>query len=1504
MSRSLAPTLLALILIVGGILRLTGINWDSGRHLHPDERFLTSVANDITWPERFDAFFDPKASPISPYSLPTVGLYVYGTLPLWLTKWVAIQIDMNNYDSIVIVGRVLSALFDLGSILLLYFFGKRLYGRWVALLGCAFLSLSVLNIQHSHFFITDTFANLFVVLVMILAMRVAEQGRWFDYAAMGVALGAGMASKFSVATLAVPTLLATAWDVARVMRTGNEPAARVIERTVLRFLSFVFLVGLTFRVLQPISFQGPDFWNVGLYQPWVDDINEQQRILSGDFDAPPWHQWTNRPALIFPLQNMLLWGMGLPLGLAAWAGWGLAVYELIRKQRWIHLLPVAYVGVTFLYHGTLWVKFMRYFLPIYPFLALFAGYFVFRLFQWLLAWFQSRNQSPLRATLLAAAPGGIILLGTLGWAVAFTSIYTQTHPRVEASRWMIANLAEGSVVGNEHWDDWLPLPIDGADLFASQKIRGVEMPMYDDDTPEKLDRVIANLSQADYLILSSNRLYDSIPRLPMRYPMTTRYYELLMSEQLGFTRVAEFSSYPSLFGIEFPDQSAEESFSVYDHPRVQVFQKQTNFDPQVARDLLNTGIDWGSVVRLTPKQATRAADLILLAPQDIDRYQSSMKQLGPAPWAGIAQQYALFFWGITLVLIWIASLPLALIAFPALRDRGIGIARTLGLLAISWFAWMLASLKLLPFTWWSVLLSLIAVGAVAWAIGYRRRGELIEFLQFNQATLMRQELLFWGAFMVMLAIRWFNPDLWHPGLGGEKPMDTAYLNAIAATPFFPAYDPWYAGGYINYYYYGFVMVASLIHLSGVEVTTAYNLAVATLFALTASGASSAAASLAIPAIRMVGQGLTKALSNSQGWLTAGLVGAVFVVAIGNLAQTKLLWDGLQDLSNLPKEIPAENVMAEKLGGNNIIDNVQLRLEEALIPLSRASDGLAQVLFEGRTLNFRQEWWYWNATRAIPAGEGEAGPINEFPFFTFLFADLHAHMMALPLTLLALGLCIQITKQQRQHANETVPPISWANIRSILATEGPTLSLAALTIGALWPTNTWDFPTYAMLFGAALLLRAIADQAGRIDANTLIAAGWRWGAVLVVGFLLFKPFHDNSSSAYFGAEAWEGSRTPLWAYLLMHGLFLFILVSWLISELIVRSQGNGSVARVLGLLIRQRNRSARARALMARLTRPTMLHDLSMQILPGAIGLVVLIILIGHPVEALALSIAGLAAILLFRTQPDPSRQLLYVMIAGAALLTAVVEVVVLKGDISRMNTVFKFYLQVWVLWAIAAAAALPSLTNHILPAQPAEQPKATTNPWSARWWQVCGWLVGCGLLYTLTATPGRIADRFDGVNVRTLDGMAYMQDASYSDQNQPFALAADLAAITWMRSNIPGRPTIVEANTPLYRWGARISIYTGMPTVIGWDWHQKQQRAVLPGEFIDKRINDVRSIYTDTNPVAVHDILKRYGVEYIYLGPLERIYYPGEGLNKFEQLNGQLWEKVYETAEVQIYRVR
>jgi uncharacterized membrane protein len=181
-------------------------------------------------------------------------------------------------------------------------------------------------------------------------------------------------------------------------------------------------------------------------------------------------------------------------------------------------------------------------------------------------------------------------------------------------------------------------------------------------------------------------------------------------------------------------------------------------------------------------------------------------------------------------------------------------------------------------------------------------------------------------------------------------------------------------------------------------------------------------------------------------------------------------------------------------------------------------------------------------------------------------------------------------------------------------------------------------------------------------------------------------------------------------------------------------------------------------------------------------------------------------------------------------------------------------------------------------------------------------LAGC-LLYPLTATPIRIGDRFRESTLKTLDGSAFMRAATFTDQEQTFALEWDRQAAEWLRQNVRGIPTILEANTPLYRWGSRVSIYTGLPTVIGWDWHQKQQRSVLPGEIVDRRIQDVRTIYTGTDLAQTKKLLDQYGVQFIYLGPLERIYYSGEGLDKFSQQEGTLWHVVYQNDQVKIYKL-
>ena len=1500
---------LAIVLLIAALFRFHGLNWDEGRHLHPDERFLSTVTNDLQWPKNLDNYFDPNTSTLSPYSLPNMGLYVYGTLPVYIVKWTAILLDRNNYDKITLIGRYLSALFDIVTIIFLFLIAKRLYGKKVGLLAASLMSLSVMNIQLSHFYTVDTFANLFVVGTIYFVLRANESGRWLDHALTGLLFGLGLASKLNVITLIVPIVIGAGLSLYQRTREGDLQSA--LEHVLVRLFTVFFIAALTFRIIQPIAFSGPGFWDWSLNPRWVEDITEQQKTLNGDSDLPWIQQWTNR-SITFPLYNIVVWGLGIPLGLASLAGMGLAIFELVRDRKLEHLLPVAYVGITFLYHASMFVKFMRYFLPIYPFLILFAAYLIIWLWRYANTSQAYRSPEsafpsnqwkhvlsrvrPSRALVLSIA--GIVAGGTLIYAMAFSSIYSRMNSRIQASRWMYQNLPQGSTLANEHWDDWLPIGgLDGNTSYGDQGMfKSVEMANYEDDNPDKLNRMVENLTQADYIVLSSNRLYDSIPRLPIRYPMTSRYYKLLFSGKLGFERIKDFTSYPTFLGIQIPDQGAEESFSVYDHPRVQIFQKTPAFDPAKVRQELRKGIVWESVLHLTPLQASATSKTLKLSAKEETLYQrvatGSSAEVNEGSWG---MHLPVLAWFVGLELIGLIALPLTFIAFQSFADRGYIFSKAIGLLIVAWGAWLIASIRLAPFTWWTILAVMTFLSLVSVLfIGQRKWNELLSFLRTRWQLILLEDVLFWLFFALLLLIRWRNPDLWHPGMGGEKPMDVAYLTAIVRTPYFPSYDPWFSGGYINYYYFGFVLAATLIHLTGIVPTVAYNLAVPTFFALTAMGAFTVAFNFAVPQQNDSQKEDKRWLGVGRAALWAGLAGALFVTVIGNFGQVKLLWDGVRKLSSIQ---PGDHASIQ-------------------VVLAQFTDGLSKLL-SGQHLNFRTEWWYWNATRVIPPAQGEAGPINEMPFFTFLFGDLHAHMMALPYTLLALGLGLNLIRSSARNMENTDTSVWWRDPVEIL-----TLALLALTTGALWPMNTWDFPTYSALMIAALCCREYARR-GRVDLAGLWSVAWRTALIVVAGRLFFLPFHQNYASAYFGAELWKGSRTPLWAYLLIHGFFLFVLTSYLVAEFF-KGFGHNALVRSLRLNLRSWRRHGRMQRLFDSIAHPSSGYRLMIDISQLAFVLVMIILLINH-VIGLILGLTLLTALLLFSARPDPLRQFLLCMIGLGLVFTALVEVVVLKGDISRMNTVFKFYLQVWVLWAVASAAVLPRLATWLKPASrqkrvplpELEEGRAWTpeiarefekhqqvpvNGWSRRWWWAFGILLAACFLYPLTATPVRMRDRFENSTSRTIDGTAYMKTSVYLDDNRPVTLSWDLQAFEWLKKNVHGIPTILEANTPLYRWGSRVSIYTGLPTIIGWDWHQKQQRSILPGQTIDHRIEDVRTIYNSTDLEQTKKLLNLYNVQYIYIGPLERIYYDANGLNKFDQ-SKDLWNLVYQNEQVKIYQV-
>ena len=383
------------------------------------------------------------------------------------------------------------------------------------------------------------------------------------------------------------------------------------------------------------------------------------------------------------------------------------------------------------------------------------------------------------------------------------------------------------------------------------------------------------------------------------------------------------------------------------------------------------------------------------------------------------------------------------------------------------------------------------------------------------------------------------------------------------------------------------------------------------------------------------------------------------------------------------------------------------------------------------------------------------------------------------------------------------------------------------------------------------------------------------SALLIGltFALYQPFSESYLQPYGKIQLWQGSLTPISDYLWHWGVFLFVLVFWLGWE----------------------TRQWMANTPLSHLRK---LEKAKTYLI--TLGLAFLIVLVGLffalkvTVQFVALPLALWAAVLLLRPGiSDPKRFVLF-LVGTALFLTVLVEVVVLAGDIGRMNTVFKFYLQAWVLFSVSSAAAVGWIFADL---------RAWNWSWKAAWQLGMLLLVSGAALYPLTATPAKINDRISADTPATLDGMAFMQFAEYPDEGGIVQLAEDYRAIRWMQENIQGTPVIVEANTPLYRWGARFSIYTGLPTVLGWDWHQTQQRGTSQVSDIRGRQDAVNQFYRTEDRTEAIRFLWKFDISYVIVGQLERNYYPGPGLEKFDSLAGDLWQEVYRDGSTVIYQV-
>ncbi|MFW5696170.1 MAG: DUF2298 domain-containing protein, partial [Phototrophicaceae bacterium] len=391
---------------------------------------------------------------------------------------------------------------------------------------------------------------------------------------------------------------------------------------------------------------------------------------------------------------------------------------------------------------------------------------------------------------------------------------------------------------------------------------------------------------------------------------------------------------------------------------------------------------------------------------------------------------------------------------------------------------------------------------------------------------------------------------------------------------------------------------------------------------------------------------------------------------------------------------------------------------------------------------------------------------------------------------------------------------------------------------------------------------------RITRWSLVNMVLRIGGFIVIGTAAALPFTLWFASGLTDFKIWEGQKTPLWAYFQIHGFFLFLIVSLLIWE----------TARWLAAV---RLRDVRGRLWL--------LQGIGLLML-GAFILGLVGALLDYQVALIVLPLLAWIAVLFFR--PGQSRALQYALVlAGLGLaITLGTEIITLANDNGRQNTIFKFYIQVWLLFGVVGGAGFAWVVR-------------SSTAWRPRlalpWYTIFSLMLFVAALFPIMAVRGKEVFRFSHQVPTTLDGLAYMNYAVHVEDgvSGPVELRHDYNVIRWLQENVEGSPVIMEALSGrlLYQWGARIANNTGLPTVIGWDYHQRQQRSLYPlDQLVNQRVANVNAFYNTDSISAAVDILRYYDVRYVIVSDYEQKRYGitdeeraagfTSGLDKFPQM--------------------
>lgn len=747
-------------------------------------------------------------------------------------------------------------------------------------------------------------------------------------------------------------------------------------------------------------------------------------------------------------------------------------------------------------------------------------------------------------------------------------------------------------------------------------------------------------------------------------------------------------------------------------------------------------------------------------------------------------------WWLMLIGVGLCFYPLAALLFRKFADKGYFFAKVLGIVLGGWLIWLLSSLHIAKFTAAGCLVTLLVCGAACYiGIFFYCRKKKLHFLEFlgitdGSAVLTKAiwyETIFFALFSVLVYLKCFHPQAY----GEEKFMDYGFMISMMKSNYMPPEDFWFSGTNLNYYYLTQFLATYLTKLAGVSVDYGYNLSLM----MTASFCPI---------------------------LVYSLVSAVFRTFLKERAEEYRML-GKRTVAQFPFAVATYSRIAGVLSGLAVAfaSSCHFFVYGKLVPIFR------EILH----IDGNYSYWFPDATRYIGHQRENTGDktIHEFPAYSFVQGDLHAHVVNISfvLTLLAIlfaWLLLRREQMKKEVANPSKPEaLKPFLIRELLQ---PNIILLSFFIGIFQMTNYWDFPIYFVVCGAVILV-SNAVICG-FSKRTLLLTAVHAAEFLLIGFLTSLMFSLRFEIMASGIGLCD-KHSELYQMIIVWALPVCCVIGYLV--MLIREE-----------IERKKNQP-----------------ELSGHANPFFAWLQHL------KVSELFLLILGLCAI-------------------GLVLIPEVIYIVdIYSGDYKRANTMFKLTYQAFIMFGIVLGALI---TRFVLIGTSTKQKIAGL---------IVLFLLTENLGYFENACNSWFGDFKNPEQYKTLDASAFLDEA----------LAMDAKAIDWINANIEGRPVILESPGDSYTDYNRVSAFTGCPTVIGWHTHEWLWKDDVAS--VDARGDDVREIYTCNDPELAKQLLKKYNVDYLYVGHLEyEKYFPDYGFD-FDYLRS-LGEVVYDYDIGQFYQ--